>query len=128
MLSIVKANPSFEDCSIEGLNTSTIDINFSPDPITSPGPSVTTFNISGDIGAGSLFSLNAVLFIEYLSSIDGTNPGLSIPVPSGQQTFSMQLYISTPINTLPDHIIRFNLWDTDKHVGCVRFRRNVFND
>ncbi|RIB21465.1 hypothetical protein C2G38_2243920 [Gigaspora rosea] len=133
------SNVPWANCSIEGISTIAFDVQFSPDPITKPGKDVTTFTANGGIirsngtsqgsSHGDVFSKYALIHVDYVSSIEGGHKAsFKFPVPSGNKDFSMQFHIATPFSTLQNHILKFNLWDMDEHIGCVRFVRNAFQN
>ncbi|RIB26972.1 hypothetical protein C2G38_2029767 [Gigaspora rosea] len=132
MFSMVKANDNWENCFTDGLNvTGILNVQFTPDPITSPGSKVTTFNITGDIGNlgaahGNVFSNYAVVTVDYMSSPEGSNPAYKFPVPSGQKQFEMEVDIATHSSVLQNHVITFRLEDLGEDIGCIKFRRNAF--
>ncbi|RIB05731.1 hypothetical protein C2G38_2218854 [Gigaspora rosea] len=139
MFSIVKANVPWQNCSIEGSSVIAFDVQFSPDPITKPGKDVTTFTVSGSIirsngtsqgsSHGDVFSKYAAVYVDYVSNFEnGNKASFRFPVPTGNKDFSMQFHIATPFSILPNHILKFNLWDTFEHIGCVRFVRNAFQN
>ncbi|CAG8804214.1 12914_t:CDS:1, partial [Gigaspora rosea] len=101
------------------ISTIAFDVQFSPDPITKPGKDVTTFTANGGIirsngtsqgsSHGDVFSENAVIYVDYVSSIEGVNPSFMFPVPPGNKDFSMPIHIATPFSTSPNYILKFNL-------------------
>ncbi|CAG8726741.1 7593_t:CDS:2 [Gigaspora margarita] len=108
MFSIIKANPYWQERSIKGSSLIAFDVQFGPDPITKHGMGVTNSTVSG-LAYGDVFSKYATVYIDYVSSIEGN------------KTFSIEFQIATPFSTPPNHILKFNLWDADEHIGCVIF-------
>ncbi|CAG8712317.1 9067_t:CDS:2 [Gigaspora margarita] len=99
LFSIVKANDGWINCNALGTNATTFDVEFSPDPITSPGPKTTNFKISGKIGN-----------------------------LAGENTFTIEVNIATHSSVSKDHTLLFNIVDGSELIGCITFPRSAFTD
>ncbi|RIB21466.1 hypothetical protein C2G38_2300010 [Gigaspora rosea] len=121
MFSMVKAKDNWENCFTDGLNaTGILDVQFTPDPIFSPGPRVTTFKIKGDIGNlgashGNVFSNYAGVNVDYMSNPEGNNPAYLFPVQPGQNSdgkFRFPVKISMELETGALEYHWNNQWNT----------------